>query len=192
MAKLIYVINTSLDGYVADRDGHFAWTDPTPEVFTAITEVVRPSSTYLYGRRMYEMMAVWDKAHLEPGGPAFVPGLLELERDFAAMWRAADKIVFSTTLHHASTAHTRIERTFDPEQIRQLKTTSAGDLTVGGPHLAAAMLAANLVDELHAFVIPIIVGGGTPWLPPDLRMRLELAGERRLGSIVHLHYRSAR
>jgi riboflavin biosynthesis pyrimidine reductase len=135
---------------------------------------------------------VWDTAHIDAGGPAFIPGLLELEREFAAIWRAADKIVFSTTLPRVSTPRTRIERAFDSDQIRRLKATSERDLTVGGPHLAAEMIAANLVDELHAFVNPIIIGGGNPWLPPDLRIPLELAGERRLGGIVHLHYRPAR
>jgi len=137
---------------------------------------------------MYETMAVWDTAHLDAGGPAFTPGLLELEREFAALWRAADKIVFSTTLPHASTPRTRIERAVDPDQIRQLKATSERDLTVGGPRLAAAMIAANLVDELQAFVHPIIVGGGHPWLPHDRRIPLELVGERRLGGVVHLRY----
>jgi dihydrofolate reductase len=192
MAKLIYAANTSLDGYTSDRDGNFGWTDPTAEVFAAITKLIRPIGTYLYGRRMYETMAVWDTAHIDPGGPAFIPGLLELEREFAAIWRAADKIVFSTTLPRVSTPRTRIERAFDSDQIRRLKATSERDLTVGGPHLAAEMIAANLVDELHAFVNPIIIGGGNPWLPPDLRIPLELAGERRLGGIVHLHYRPAR
>jgi riboflavin biosynthesis pyrimidine reductase len=133
-------------------------------------------------------MVVWDTAHLEPGGPPFIPGLLELEREFAATWRAADKIVFSATLASVSSARTRIERAFDPDRIRQLKAASARDLTVGGPHLAAAMIAAGLVDELHAFVHPIILGGGTPWLPRDVRIPLELAGERRLGGVVHMHF----
>ncbi len=192
MARLIYVMNTSLDGYVSDRDGNIDWTDPTGDVFAAITDLVRPIGTYLYGRRMYEAMAVWETAHHDPGEPAFTPGLLELERDFAAIWRAADKIVFSTTLQGASTPRTRIERAVDPDQIRRLKAASERDLTVGGPHLAAAMLAADLVDELHAFVYPIIIGGGMPWLPPDLRIPLELAGQHRLGDVVHLHYRRAR
>jgi riboflavin biosynthesis pyrimidine reductase len=144
MARLIYAMNTSLDGYISDRDG-----------------------------------------------PAFTPGLLELECEFAAIWRAADKIVFSTTLPRASTPRTRIERAFDPDQIRRLKATSERDLTVGGPRLAAAMIAANLVDEFHVFVHPIIIGGGNPWLPQDVRIPLEVAGERRLGGIVHLHYRRA-
>jgi dihydrofolate reductase len=189
MARLIYAMNTSLDGYISDRDGKFEWGAPAPELFAAIYELQRPIGTYLYGRHLYETMAVWDTAHLDAGGPAFTPGLLELEREFAAMWRAADKIVFSTTLPRASTPRTRIERAFDPDQISRLKATSEHDLTVGGPHLAAAMIATNLVDELHAFVHPIIIGGGNPWLPPDLRIPLELAGERRLGRVVHLHYR---
>jgi dihydrofolate reductase len=138
---------------------------------------------------MYETMAVWETAHLDASAPAFTPGLLELEREFAAMWRAADKIVFSTTLPRASTPRTRIERAFDPDEIRRLKATRERDLTVGGPRVAAAMIAANLVDDFHVFVHPIILGGGNPWLPQDLRIPLELAGERRLGGIVHLHYR---
>src|SRR4051812_8036200 len=121
MGKLIYIANTSLDGYTTDRDGKFDWTVPTPEVFTAITEVVRPIGTYLYGRRMYETMAVWDTAHVDPGSRPFMPGMLELERDFAAIWRAADKIVFSTTLDRVSTPRTRIERAFDPDAVRRLK-----------------------------------------------------------------------
>jgi dihydrofolate reductase len=169
MARLIYVANVSLDGYVADRDGKFEWTTPTPEFFAAILELVRPIGTYLYGRRMYETMAVWDTAHLDPGAPAFTPGLLALERDFAAVWRGAGKIVFSTALPRASTARTRIERAFDPDQICRLKATSERDFIIGGPHLAAAMIAANLSTRLRSSTI--IVGGGNPWLPQDLRIR---------------------
>jgi len=191
MARLIYAINTSLDGYISDRDGNFAWSVPTAEMFSAILELERPIGTYLYGRRMYETMAVWEGAHLAAGGTAFTPGLLELEREFAKMWRAADKIVFSTTLSQTSTTRTRIERTFEPDRIRQLKATSDRDLTVGGPHLAAAMIAANLVDEFHAFVHPFIVGGGTPFLPQNVRVPLELVSEQRLDRIVHMHYRRA-
>jgi dihydrofolate reductase len=192
MARLIYAMNTSLDGYVSDRDGKLDWAVPTREVFAAIETLQRPIGTYLYGRHLYETMAAWETAHLDAGGPAFVPGLLDLEREFAAMWRAADKIVFSKTLPGASTPRTRIERAVDPDQLRRLKATSERDLLVGGARLAAAMIAEDLVDELHAFVHPIIIGGGNPWLPPDLRIPLELAGERRLASAVHLHYRRAR
>jgi dihydrofolate reductase len=194
MARLIYAAITSLDGYMSDlsdRDGNFEWSVPTAEVFSAVLELERPIGTYLYGRRMYETMAVWETAHVDAGAPAFTPGLLELERDFAALWRAADKIVFSTTLARALTPRTRIERAVDPDQIRRLKATSERDLTVGGPHLAAAMIAANLVDDFHVFVHPLILGGGTPWLPQDVRMPLELVGEHRLGGVVHLHYRAS-
>jgi dihydrofolate reductase len=191
MAKLLYIMNTSLDGYVAERDGTFDWSVPTAELFATFNELLRPVGTYLYGRRLYETMAVWDTAHLEPGGTAFRPGLLELEREFAQLWRGADKIVFSSTLTHASTSRTRIERAFDPDQIRRLKATSERDITVGGPHLAAAMIAANLVDELHVLVHPIIVGGGNYWLPRDVRIPLELVTERRLGRTVYMKYQRA-
>lgn len=191
MAKLIYMMNTSLDGYVAERDGTFNWSVPTAEVFATFNELLRPIGTYLYGRRLYETMAVWDTAHLEAGSSPFSPGLLELEREFAQLWRAADKIVFSSTLTHAPTSRTRIERAFDADQIRQLKATSERDITVGGPHLAAAMIAANLVDEIHVFVHPIIVGGGNYWLPRDVRIPLELVTERRLGRVVYMKYRHA-
>ncbi|HTL35887.1 MAG TPA: dihydrofolate reductase family protein [Kofleriaceae bacterium] len=189
MASLIYAMNTSFDGYIADREGDFSWAIPGREFFEAINELERRVGTYLYGRRLYETMAVWDTAHLEPGLPAFVPGNGDLEREFADMWRAANKIVFSTTLSETSTTRTRIERTFDADRIRELKATSDRDLTVGGAHLAAAMIAANLVDEFHAFVHPFIVGGGTPFLPQNVRVPLELVREQRLDRIVHLHYR---
>jgi dihydrofolate reductase len=186
MGKLIYIINVSLDGYVADRAGSLGFTVPTPEVFSTILEVVRRAGTYVYGRKMYEMMAPWETAHLSPDAPPFLPGLGDLERDFANVWRAADKLVISTTLATATTRRTRIVPSFDADAIRQLKRDQT--LTVGGPQLAAAMLHADLVDELHAFVCPAILGGGNPWLPPDLRRDLTLAGERRMGGVVHLHY----
>jgi dihydrofolate reductase len=191
MARLIYLINVSLDGFVADREGKLDWTEMTPEVFSAILELVRPVGTYLYGRRMYEMMAGWETAHVAPDGPAFVPGLGALEPDFATVWRGADKVVFSRTLERASTARTRIERAVEPDAIRRLKATSDRDLTVGGPDLAAALISAGLVDDFHAFVAPVILGGGTPWLPPDVRVPLELVDARRLGRVVQLHHRTS-
>jgi dihydrofolate reductase len=191
MASLIYVMNTSLDGYIADREGDFTWATPGREFLEAINELERRVGTYLYGRRLYETMVVWDTAHLEPGAPAFSPGNADLEREFAELWRAADKIVFSTTLSQTSTTRTRIERTFEPDRIRELKATSDRDLTVGGAHLAAQTIAANLVDEFHVFVHPFIVGGGTPFLPPNVRVPLELVREQRLDRIVHMHYRRA-
>jgi dihydrofolate reductase len=188
MGSLIYAMNTSLDGYICDREGDFSWALPGREFLEAINALERRAGTYLYGRRLYEMMAVWDTAHLEPGAPAFVPGNGDLEREFADIWRAAEKVVFSTTLSQPTTARTRIERTFDAERIRELKATSDRDLTVGGAHLAASMISAGLVDEFHAFVHPFIVGGGTPFLPQNVRVPLELVGEERLDRIVHLHY----
>lgn len=191
MAKLLYIMNTSVDGYVAERDGKFDWSVPTAELFALFNELLRPVGTYLYGRRLYETMAVWDAAHLEPGTTAFSPGLLELEREFAQAWRAADKIVFSSALTEASTSRTRIERAFDADQIRRFKATSERDITVGGPHLAAQMIAANLIDEFHVLVHPIIVGGGNYWLPRDVRIPLELVSESRLGRVVYMKYRRA-
>lgn len=186
MGKLIYITNISLDGYVADRAGDFGFTVPTPEVFSTILELVRGVGTHVYGRKMYEVMAPWETAHLTPDAPSFLPGLGELERDFADVWRGADKLVISTTLAAATTQRTRILSSLDADAIRHLKRDQT--LTVGGAHLAAAMLNADLVDELHAFVSPIILGGGKPWLPPDLRRTLTLAGARRMGGVVHLHY----
>lgn len=188
MAKLIYIANTSLDGFTEDRDGAFDFTSPSAEVFGTITSIIRPVGTYLYGRRMYQTMAAWETAHLDGKGPSFLPGLLELETEFARLWRAAEKVVYSTTLDTASTARTRIESRFDIEQVRQHKANSQRDLTVGGPHLAAALIQAGLVDEFHAFVAPVIVGGRNPWLPPDVRVPLALVGERRFGDVLHLHY----
>ena len=186
MGKLIYIINISLDGYVADRAGNFDFTAPTPEVFSAILELVRGTGTHVYGRKMYELMAAWETAHLTPDAPSFLPGLGDLERDFANVWRGADKLVISTTLATATTQRTRIVPTLDADAIRDLKRDQ--NLTVGGPHLAAAMLNADLVDELHAFVSPVILGGGHSWLPPDLRRTLKLVGERRIGVVVYLHH----
>jgi dihydrofolate reductase len=189
MGKLIYAMNVSVDGFVSDAAGNFDWSVPTPELMQAFNDLERPIGTYLYGRKLYETMAVWDTAHLSPDSTPFAPGLLELEREFATLWRSADKIVFSTTLAAPTTPRTRIERRVDPDHIRTLKATSTRDLTVGGPDLAAAMLAhEGLVDELQAFIHPIIVGGGHPWLPRDLRLPLALAAERRIGPIVHLRY----
>jgi dihydrofolate reductase len=183
VAKLIYSAIASLDGYVADEVGNFDWAEPDEEVHRFVNDLERPVGTYLYGRRMYEVMVFWETA----GGadqPAFV-------RDFAEIWRAADKIVYSKTLESVSSARTRIERAFDPDDVRQLKATADRDLTVGGPGLAAQALEAGLVDECHFFVAPVVVGGGTRSLPDGLRLDLELLDERRFGSgVVYLRYRT--
>lgn len=183
MAKLIYVTNVSLDGYIEDPHGDFDWADPDDGYFAFITDLVRPVGTYLYGRRLYEAMAVWET------DPA-LGAQSELMADFARVWQAADKVVWSTTLAAIPTARTRIERDFDPEAVRELKDTATNDLMVGGAHLAAQMFRAHLVDECHLFVGPGILGGGKPGLPDDQRIDLELLDERSFDNgVVYLRHR---
>jgi dihydrofolate reductase len=184
MAKLIYSAITSLDGYVADEDGKFDWSVPDEEVHTFINDLERPVGTYLYGRRMYEVMVYWETAHTLADQPAY-------ERDFAAIWQSAEKIVYSTTLQTVSSARTRIEREFVPEAVRRIKAASARDIGVGGPDLAAQAIKGGLVDECHLFVTPILVGGGKQAFPDKVRLNLELLDERRFGNgVVHLRYRT--
>ena len=179
MARLIYASNMSLDGCTEDERGAFDWAPPDDDVFAFITELMRSAGTYLYGRRMYEAMLAWETM----SDPAPVM------RDYTEIWRAADKIVYSKTLASAASARTHIERDFDPEAIRQLKTAANLDLSVGGPTLAAAAIAAGLVDELHLFLNPIVVGGGKPALPNGVRLPLELMDERRFDSgVVYVRY----
>ncbi len=183
MAKLVYSAITSLDGYVADVDGNFDWAAPDEEVHAFVNDLERPVGTYLYGRRMYEVMVAWETMTLA-GQPPVV-------QDYAAIWRAADKIVYSRTLATVSSARTRIEREFEPEAIREMKAAAGRDISVGGPDLAAQALQAGLVDECHLFLTPVVVGGGNQFLPDDVRLNLELLDERRFGSgVVHLHYRT--
>ena len=184
MAKLIYVANVSLDGYIEDVHGRFEWTDPTDEVFIFITDLVRPVGTYLYGRRMYETMAVWE-------ADPTLAAQSELMADFANVWQTADKIVYSTTLHAVSTANTRLERNFDPDSVRAMKTTAAGDFTVGGSTLATHAFNGGLVDECHLFVYPVVIGQGKPAFASDTRAELELLEEHRFDhGVVYLHYRT--
>ncbi len=184
MAKLIYSAITSLDGYVADEDGKFDWAEPDEEVHRFVNDLERPVGTYLYGRRMYEVMVAWETAHTLADQRPVV-------QDFAAIWQAADKIVYSKTLETVASARTRLERDFDPEAVRQLKARAGHDLTVGGPELAAQAIKAGLLDEYHLFVAPIVVGGGKRSLPNNVRLKLELLDERRFGNgVVHLHYRT--
>ncbi|MDP9223463.1 MAG: dihydrofolate reductase family protein [Actinomycetota bacterium] len=184
MAKLIYSAIASLDGYVADREGNFDWAAPDEEVHSFVNELERPIGTYLYGRRMYEVMAYWETADSVADLPPFI-------QDFAEIWQAADKIVYSKTLETVSTARTRIERDFDTEAVRQLKAAAGRDISVGGPELAAQAIEAGLVDEFQLFVTPVVVGGGKRSLPKGLRVTLELLDERRFGNgVVYLHYRT--
>jgi dihydrofolate reductase len=182
MASLIYSAISSLDGYIADADGKFDWGEPDEEVHAFLNDLERSIGTYLYGRRLYEVMTAWETLNTE-NQPAYT-------RDFAEIWQAADKIVYSRTLESVSTAKTRIEREFDPRAVRDLKETADTDLLVGGPDLAGHAFEAGLVDECHFFVAPMVVGGGKRFLPDQLRQELELADERRFANgMVHLRYR---
>ena len=184
MGNLIYSAITSLDGYVADADGKFDWGEPDEEVHSFINDLERPVGTHLYGRRLYDVMVVWDDAEALSDQPPYI-------HDFARLWQAADKVVYSTTLTAVSTARTRIEREFDPEAVRRMKAAVERDLTVGGPSLAAHAFRAGLGDECHLILAPVVVGGGKQSLPDDVRLDLELVDERRFGNgMVHLRYRT--
>lgn len=184
MGKLIYSAIASLDGYVADRDGKFGWSAPDEEVHAAVNEIERPIGTYLYGRKMYEVLSAWETMDTGPDQPAVI-------RDFAEIWRGADKVVYSRTLKEVSTARTTLEHDFEPGAVREVKAAADRDLSIGGPGLAAEAFRAGLVDECQLFLNPILVGGGTPALPSDVRIELELLGERQIGSngVVFLHHR---
>jgi dihydrofolate reductase len=184
VAQLIYAAITSLDGYVADADGSFDWAEPDEEVHSFVNDLQRPVGTYLYGRRLYQTMVYWETAHTLADQPSFI-------KDFTEIWQAADKVVYSKTLKTVSSAKTRIERDFDPEAVRRIKMSAERDITVGGADLAAQAIRARLVDEYHLFVTPIVVGGGTPFLPDNARVELDLRDERRFANgVVYLHYRT--
>jgi dihydrofolate reductase len=177
--RLIASSICSLDGYTVDAEGRFEWSAPDAEVHAFINDRERPIGTYLFGRRMYDTLKVWES--MDDPEPVM--------RDFAAIWRAADKVVYSTTLEAASTPRTRVERTFDPDAVRALKASADRDLSIGGPTLAALAFAAGLIDEVQLFVQPIAVGGGTPALPPGQRVDLQLEDERRFAAgTVFLRY----
>jgi len=183
LARLIYSAIASLDGYTADADGKFDWAAPDAELHGFVNDLERGVGTHLYGRRMYETMAVWETMDVsaEP----------DVMRDYAEIWRDADKVVYSRTLAAASTPRTRIERDFDPQAVRRMKETAGRDLSVGGPGLAAHALRAGIVDEIQLFLVPVVVGGGTRALPDGLRADLDLLDERRFaGGAVYLRYQS--
>ena len=183
MGKLIYTTISSLDGYVADAEGNFAWAAPGKEVHEFVNDLERTIGTYLCGRRTYEVLQFWESLPT----PAEQP---EAMRDYAAIWQAADKIVVSKTMESVSAPRTQLHRTFQADVIRDLKLASDRDIGIGGPTLAAQGLQAGLVDECHFFLVPVVVGGGTPSLPSDLRTDLELLDHRRFeNGTVHLHYR---
>jgi dihydrofolate reductase len=181
MGKLIYAAITSLDGYTADEDGKFDWAAPDAAVHAFVNDLERGIGTYLYGRRMYEVMRFWETTP-DDDAPEVT--------DYAAVWQATDKIVYSTTLPSVSTARTRLERHFDPDAVRALKVSLGHDIGIGGPGIAAHALRAGLVDECHLFLTPVLVGGGTRALPDGVRIGLELLDEHRFANgVVHLHYR---
>jgi dihydrofolate reductase len=186
VADLVYTAIASLDGYVADADGSFDWAAPDEDVHAFVNDLERPVGTYLYGRRMYEVLSAWEEFP-PPDDPS------QVMQEFAAIWRAADKVVYSRTLPAVTTARTRLERDFDPAAVRTLKDASDRDLSVGGPGLAAEAFRAGLVDEVGLFLTPVLVGGGTAALPAGVRRDLELLDERRFaGGVVHLRYRVRR
>jgi dihydrofolate reductase len=186
MAKLVYSAITSLDGYTADADGDFEWGAPDDEVLRCINDLERAVGTYLLGRRMYEVMVYWETFEATDDQP-------RPDREFAALWRAADKVVYSRTLGEVSSARTRLERVFDPDAVRRLKETAGPDLSIAGANLAGQAMAAGLLDELHLFVTPVLVGGGTPALAGTDRTGLELRQVDRFGSgVVHLGYQATR
>jgi dihydrofolate reductase len=185
LAKVIYSTICSLDGYIEDEQGRFDWAAPDAEVHRFVNDLTRPVGTFLFGRRMYETMAVWET------DPGLATGSEET-RDFAGIWQAADKIVYSRTLAAPSTRRTRVERDFDPEAVRRLRASSERDIAVGGPELAAHAFRAGLVDECQLVVAPVMVGGGKRALPGGVRLGLELLDERRFrNGMVHLRYRVA-
>ena len=184
MAKLIYSLQTSLDGYVADETGNFNWTELDDEVHAFINNRERRIGTYLFGRKMYETVAVWETPDLIPNRTA---GMME----FAPIWQAAEKIVYSTTLQTVSTAKTRLERKFEADVVRELKAGATRDVGVGGPALAAHAIRAGLVDEYHLLIAPIIAGSGDPYLPGKVPVKLELLDERRFDNgLIHVRYRA--
>jgi dihydrofolate reductase len=183
MAKLIYFSGTSLDGYIAD-DGNFEWSMPSDEVLAFINDLHRPIGTYLYGRKEYETMAVWKT-------PEVLPGLTSVMLDFARIWQAAEKVVYSRSRETVSTPRTRLEREFDPQAVRALKAELPLDISVAGPTLAGHAIRAGLVDEYHLLVVPTLLGRGIRVLPGDVRIRLDLLEERRFGNgMVYLRYQA--
>jgi dihydrofolate reductase len=181
VGRLLYAAISSLDGYVADREGQFDWSAPDEQVHAAVNDLMRPVSTHLYGRRMYDVLVAWETMEVDEEPPAI--------QDYASLWRAADKVVYSRTLTAPRSARTRIERDFRPAEVADLKGSVESDLVIGGPELAAQALRDGLVDDVHLFMSPVVVGDGTRALPDDVRLDLELQSERAFDNgVVHLHY----
>jgi dihydrofolate reductase len=188
MGKLIYLITTSLDGYVADKNGSLDWAEPSEEVHSFINDTVRTTGTFLFGRKMYETMKIWDEIPTEgTSGP--MDGPSQAMNDFAKIWQAANKIVYSTSLSELTIANATLERSFDPLALQKLVAESDKDFGIGGPNLAGQAIKAGIVDEYHQFIAPIIIGGGNFWLPKDVKAKLRLVDSRKFkNGTVHLHY----
>jgi dihydrofolate reductase len=181
MGKLIYNIATSLDGFVADEDGHFEWAKPSEEVHAFVNDIVRNTGTFLFGRNMYEIMRVWDTIPVD--------GHSEAMNDFAKIWRSAKKIVYSTSLSNVTIADATIERSFNPSTIQKLVKEADKDFGIGGPHLAAEAIKAGIVDEYHQTIVPQLIGSGNYWLPKDVKHKLKLVDVRKFDNgFVHLQY----
>jgi dihydrofolate reductase len=184
MGQLIYSGIASLDGYVADRDGNFSWSEPDEEVHRFVNDLERNVGTYLFGRRMYQVLSVWETFGSTPGAPDYI-------QDYGRIWQGADKVVYSSSLTAVTTARTQVERTFDADAVRKMKDGTDANISIGGPTLAAAALRAGLVDECQLFLNPVAVGGGQRFLPDGLNLKLELLDERRFGNgVVYLRYRT--
>ena len=184
MGKLIYAITTSLDGYVAESNGNFDWAEPSEEVHFAFNEIVRNVGTSLFGRKMYEVMKVWDDIPAD--------GDSEAMNDYVKIWNETSKIIYSTSLVEVTTANTILERSFNAGAVKKQVAESDRDFAIGGPHLAAQAIKAGIVDEYHQIIAPVIIGNGNHWLPKDINIELELIDVRKFeNGFVHLHYRRA-
>jgi len=188
MGKLIYLITTSLDGFVADKNGSFNWAKPTEEVHSFVNDTLRNVGTVLMGSKLYETMKVWDEIPTEGvGGP--MDGPSPAMNDYSKIWKAANKIVYSTSLSEVSIANTKIERSFDPEAVKKMVAESDKDVDIGGPNLAGQAIKANIIDEYHQIIAPVMIGGGTPWLPKDVNLKLKLVSTKEFkNGFVHLQY----
>jgi dihydrofolate reductase len=192
MGKLIYLITTSLDGYVADQNGKFDWAMPSEEVHTFVNDTLRNVGTVLMGRKLYEVMKVWDEIPTEGVSGPYMDGPSEAMNDYAKIWQGAKKIVYSTSLTDVTIANATLERSFDTNAIQKLVAESDKDFDIGGPHLAGEAMKAGIVDEYHQIIAPVIVGGGNHWLPKDLKAKLELVDMRKFeNGFVHLQYNNA-
>jgi dihydrofolate reductase len=189
MGKLIYLITTSLDGFVADKDGSFSWARPTEEVHSFVNDTLRNVGTVLMGSKLYETMKVWDDIPTEGTSGPYMDGPSQSMNDFAKIWKAANKIVYSTSLSELAIKNAKIERSFDPAAIQKLVANSDKDYDIGGPHLAGQAIKANIIDEYHQIIAPVMIGSGNPWLPKDVKLKLELKDVRKFeNGFVHLQY----